>query len=392
VRERIDGRAMTALSGGHLAVDFAGGALPALIPFLHDKFDLSYTLVAVLVLASALPGSIVQPLFGLWSDRRGAIWLMPAGVAAGGIGMALAAASPAYWMVVVFVVVSGLGTAAFHPEGSKFAAYVSGRRRASGMSLFSIGGNLGLALGAFATAPIVVALGLRGGLLIAVPCIAVAAVLLAVTPYLGRFVPRREMRASAAGADDRRSLVLLLTVIAFRSLAWYGLLTFVPLWEVSLGHSKHHGTNLLSLMLISGFFGTLASGPIADRIGLRTVLLTANIAISPLMFVFVLVGGIPGAVALAFAGVAVIGTFGTTMVMAQQYLPRRIGTASGLSIGFSIGLGGIAAVILGTIADSVDLRTALYVSSAAPAASVLLTLLLPRGALRGRLEPEVAVL
>jgi MFS transporter, FSR family, fosmidomycin resistance protein len=89
--------------------------------------------------------------------------------------------------------------------------------------------------------------------------------------------------------------------------------------------------------------------------------------------------------------VSIIGTFGVTMVMAQQYLPSRIGTASGLSIGFSIGLGGVAAVMLGAIADSVDLRTALYVSSAAPAAAVVLTLLLPQPEASPRLEPEVAV-
>jgi FSR family fosmidomycin resistance protein-like MFS transporter len=390
VRERIDRRAMTALSAGHLATDFAGGALPALIPFLTAKYDLSYTLAAVLVLASAISGSIVQPLFGLWSDRRGAIWLLPAGVATGGIGMALAAAAPVYWLAVVFVAVAGLGTAAYHPEGSKFAAYVSGRRRASGMSLFSIGGNLGFGLGAFATTPLVVALGLRGGLLLAVPCVAAAAALLWLVPYLLGFVPVRQARVSSAGDDDRRALVLLLVVITFRSLAWYGLLTFVPLWEVSLGHSKSHGNHLLSLMLVAGGVGTLAAGPIADRIGLRTVLLVANVAICPLMFVFVLVGGASGAVALAFVGVAVIGTFGTTMVMAQQYLPHHIGMASGLSIGFSIGLGGVAAVILGAIADSIDLRTALYVSAAAPAAAVVLTFLLPRER-TGRLEPEVAV-
>jgi FSR family fosmidomycin resistance protein-like MFS transporter len=136
VRERIDARAMTALSGGHMAVDFAGGALFVLIPYLHDKFHLSYTLTAVLVLASTFSGSIIQPLFGLWSDRRGAIWLIPFGVAAGGIGMALACVAPAYSVVVLCVVLAGLGTAAFHPEGSKFAAFVSGRRRASGMALF----------------------------------------------------------------------------------------------------------------------------------------------------------------------------------------------------------------------------------------------------------------
>jgi FSR family fosmidomycin resistance protein-like MFS transporter len=391
MREQIDRRAMAALSSGHGAVDFAGGALPALIPFLKKEFGLSYTLVAVLVLASAMAGSIVQPLFGLWSDRRGAIWLLPAGVAIGGIGMGVAAASPDYWLVVVFVALSGLGTAAYHPEGSKFAAYVSGHRRASGMSLVSIGGNVGYGLGAFATGPLVAALGLRSGLLIAVPCLVIAAGLLALRPYLLAFVPTRaQARRHAAGEDNPRALGLLLTVITFRSLAWYGLLTFVPLWEVSRGHSARFGSFLLGLMLLTGGVGTLAAGPIADRVGTRTVLLAANLVVSPLMVVFVLVGGALGGFALALVGIAVIGTFGITMVMAQQYLPSRIGMASGLSIGFSIGLGGIAAVFLGAIADSIDLRTALYISSAAPVAAFLLTLLLPRERVR-RLEPEVAV-
>src|SRR5690349_13951092 len=180
----MDRRAMAALAAGHMAVDFAGGALPALLPFLKDRFGLSYTLVAVLVLASSVSSSIVQPLFGLWSDRRGAIWLIPAGVAVGGVGIAIAAASPSYGLVVLFVVISGLGTAAYHPEGSKFAAYASGARRASGMSLFSVGGNIGYALGAVVTTPIVVALGLSGGLLLMVPCLFVAAMLVRLSPYL----------------------------------------------------------------------------------------------------------------------------------------------------------------------------------------------------------------
>src|SRR6266576_2442788 len=118
---------MAALSSGHLATDFANGALPALLPFFVDKFALSYTLAAAVILASAVSSSIVQPLFGLWSDRRGAIWLLPAGVALAGIGIALAAVAPSYWLVLVFVVVSGFGVAAFHPEGSKFAAAAGGR-------------------------------------------------------------------------------------------------------------------------------------------------------------------------------------------------------------------------------------------------------------------------
>jgi len=387
LRAELDKRAMAALSAGHGATDFANGALPALLPFFVDRFDLSYTLAAAVMLASAASSSLIQPVFGAWSDRRGAIWLLPGGVALAGIGIALAAAAPAYWLVLVLVVVSGLGVAAYHPEGSKFAAYASGRKRASGMSLFSIGGNVGYALGPTATTPLVLALGLTGGLLLALPVLAVAGVLLLALPFLAGFVPERGTVATAAGEDRPGALALLLGVVAFRSVAWFGLVTFVPLWEVSLGHSKAHGSHLLSLMLLAGGLGTLVAGPLADRLGTRPVLIASMLATGPLALVYVLVGGVPGAAALALVGVCVTGTFGVTMVMSQEYLPRRIGMASGLSIGLSIGLGGIAAVGLGALADSIDLRSAMYAVAAAPVAGLALAALLPTT--RGRrLAPE----
>src|SRR4029450_7164061 len=106
-----------------------------------------------------------------------------------------------------------------------------------------------------------------------------------------------------SGEDRPGALVLLLGVIAFRSVAWFGLITFVPLWEVSLGHSKAHGAHLLSLMLLAGGLGTLAAGPLADRLGRRPVLLASCIATAPLMVVYVAVDGIPGAIALMLVGV-----------------------------------------------------------------------------------------
>src|SRR3954462_14822513 len=193
---------MAALSSGHCAVDFAGGALYVMIPYLHDAFDLSYTLAAVLGLCAAISGAIVQPLFGLWSDRHGAIWLIPVGVAAGGIGMALTGVAPTYGLVVGCVILSGLGTAAFHPEGSKFAAFVSGRKRASGMSLFSVGGNLGFGLGALAAALLVHGVGLHGAALLVVPCLLAAALLLSQRDYLLGFVPDRETMRRGGGDDD----------------------------------------------------------------------------------------------------------------------------------------------------------------------------------------------
>ena len=388
MRAELDKRAMAALSAGHGATDFANGALPALLPFFVDRFDLSYTLAALVMLASAASSSLIQPLFGAWSDRRGAIWLLPGGVAVAGIGIALAAAAPSYWLVLLLVVLSGFGVAAYHPEGSKFAAYASGRRRASGMSLFSIGGNFGYALGPTATTPLVLWLGLTGGLLLAVPVLAVAAALLLVMPFLAGFAPTPGSPRAAATEDRPGALALLLGVIAFRSVAWFGLVTFVPLWEVSLGHSKAHGSHLLSLMLLAGGLGTLLAGPLADRLGRRPVLIASLLATAPLILVYVLVGGLPGAAALALVGVCVIGTFGVTMVMSQEYLPTRIGMASGLSIGLSIGLGGIAAVGLGALADAIDLRSAMYAAAAAPVAGLALAALLPSTRARTPLAPE----
>jgi MFS transporter, FSR family, fosmidomycin resistance protein len=384
----VDRRAIAALSAGHFATDFSNGALPALLPFFVTRFDLTYTAVGALMLVSALSSSIVQPLFGLWSDRRGAIWLLPAGVVLAGGGMALAAASSAYWLCLVFVTISGLGTAAYHPEGSKFAAYVSGARRASGMSLFSIGGNLGVALGALSTAPVLLAFGRFGGLLIAVPSLVVAALLVTAMGYLGGFAPEGSDERAAAGEDRPGALALLLGVIALRSVGWFGLLTFVPLWAVSLGHSEAYGNNLLSLMLFAGGVGTLAAGPLADRIGRRPVLVATLIATPPLVVAFVAVGGLVGAAALALVGVCVVGTFGITGVMSQEYLPSRIGLASGISIGFSIGLGGIAALALGAVADSVDLRTAMYACAAIPALAIIPGFLLPSPRAPRRLAPE----
>src|SRR5262245_47702594 len=182
----VDARLMLALSGGHFAVDFASGSVPALIPFLTARFDLNYAFAALLLLAATVSSSLVQPLFGLWSDRRGALWLIPGGVVLAAVGVGGAAVSPVYPVVVVLVFAGGLGVAAFHPEGAKFAAYASGRKRASGMSYFNIGGNTGYALGAFVTGQLVVWLGLVGGLLAMVPVFGAAILLVAVLPEISK--------------------------------------------------------------------------------------------------------------------------------------------------------------------------------------------------------------
>jgi FSR family fosmidomycin resistance protein-like MFS transporter len=378
MRDELDRSAMATLSGGHLAVDFASGAVPALLPFFVLEFDLSYTATAVLMLAVLVSSSLVQPLFGLLSDRRGAMWLLPAGVAVGGLGTGLAAVAPRYELVLLLVFLSGIGIAAYHPEGAKFAAYASGRKRASGMSYFNIGGNTGYALGPIVVTPLVLWLGLSGGLLAMVPVLAASVVLLFSLRRLAAVAPEREVHAETTAADDVRAMTLLGVVIALRSVAWFGLLTFVPLWVVENGGTEGEGNRTLSLMLVSGAAGTLLLGPVADRVGLRRTLLLTQAALPFLVVAFVALGGPVGTVALMLVGLCVVGTFGVTMVLSQLYLPRHVGMASGLSVGLAMGLGGLAAVALGAVADTIDLETALYVGAVAPGLGAVLCLALPR--------------
>jgi len=302
MRDELDRGAMATLSGGHLAVDFASGAVPALLPFLVLEFDLSYTATAVLMLAVLVSSSLVQPLFGLLSDRRGAMWLLPGGIALGGLGTGLAAVAPRYELVVVLVFAAGIGIAAYHPEGAKFAAYASGRKRASGMSYFNIGGNTGYALGPIVVTPLVLWLGLTGGLVAMVPVLLVAAVMFHSLAGLERLVPERSARGAARGIDDVRAMTILAVVIALRSVAWFGLLTFVPLWVVANGGTEGEGNRTLSLMLVAGATGTLLLGPVADRIGLRRTMLLTQAALPFLIVAFVAVGGVVGNVALMLVG------------------------------------------------------------------------------------------
>ena len=385
---------MAALSSGHMATDLAQGSLPALLPFLTDRFELSYLMAGAIVLAATISSSLIQPAFGVWSDARGALWLLPGGVALAGIGMSLVSVAPTYGLVILAVLASGVGVAAYHPEGSKFASFVSGRRRASGMSLFSVGGNVGFALGPLFASFLVITLGLGldGGVFLALPGLVVAAFLVTALPYLASFAPSHARRVEIRNEPTQpRGLALLLAIVGLRSLAHMGLFTFVPLYEISRGHGAGYGTAMLALFLFAGAVGTLLGGQLADRFGKRRVMLWSFLVAPPAIIAYVLVDGPWGAVALALAGATVIGTFGVTLVMSQEYMPGRVGMASGLSIGVAIGLGGIAALSLGALADGIDLEAALLFTALGPALCILLTLILPSTAQPARrTEPATA--
>jgi FSR family fosmidomycin resistance protein-like MFS transporter len=380
----FDRRGLAALASGHAAADLCQGSVPALIPFLISERGYSYGAAGVLLLAVTVGSSIIQPLFGAVSDRLSLWWLMPLGVALAAIGIAGAGVAPSFGLTAAAVGIGGLGVAAFHPEGARFANYASGSRRGTGMSLFSVGGNAGFALGPILVTPAVLALGLHGTLAVAVlPALAAIVLLIEVPGLRARTAgAARTSRQHAGGRDDWGAFSRLTAAVSVRSGVYFGLQSFIPVWFIHhYGTSEAFGNGALSAMLVAGAAGTLVGGRLVDRIGRRRVLVGSMALQLPLLLLFMAAGG--GALAtvlLACIGFVTIMSFSVTVVMGQEYLPNRLGIASGVTLGFAIGVGGVAAALLGALADHAGLATVMWTVTLLPIAGTAIALTLPESA------------
>ncbi len=300
----------------------------------------------------------------------------------GGAGVALAGVAPSFLWIFLCVVLSGLGVAAFHPESARFANYVSGTRRARGMSFFSVGGNAGFALGPVLATPLVLLFGLPGALFLVLPALVMGLVLLHELPRLLSFHPE-----AVGGEGDRKEATApdlwwpfsrMIGVVTVRSFVYFGLVTFVASYYIrELGTSPGLANAALAVMLFAGAAGTLALGGVADRFGRRSVLVVTMLVLAPLIYAFTLVGPLTGLVFLALIDAVTIGTFGVTTVLGQEYLPGRIGVAAGITMGLSIGLGGLGAPLLGAFADAYGFSTMLLALAALPPIGLILALTLP---------------
>src|SRR4051794_20621755 len=228
----LDRRGLAFLASGHAVADLCQGAVPALIPFLISERGYSYSAVGALLLFVTVGSSVIQPAFGALSDRLSVAWLMPVGVALAALGVGFAGVAPSFALTALSVGLGGLGVAAFHPEGARYANYASGSRRGTGMSFFSVGGNAGFALAPILITPAVLIFGLSGTLLVAILPALAAVVLLRELPHL------RERSAGAVAAkaeyaredDDGGAFTRLTGVVSFRSGVYFGLQSFAPIW------------------------------------------------------------------------------------------------------------------------------------------------------------------
>lgn len=337
---------------GHGCVDVYQGLVPVLVPFLVTERGYDYGAVSVFVLAATLLSALAQPLLGLLADRWTATWLVPAGTAMAGAGVGLVGPAGCYPMTLAVIAVAGLGVAAYHPEAARALRLHTGGR-ATAMSWFSLGGNLG-----FAAAPVIAIPLLGWGGLAATPYLAVPALVgVALARPLRRRADRAEPAAKPATPADWSSFRWLATVTVLRSIVYIGLSTFVGLF-VAQRAGGSAGTAIL-VLFAGGCAGTLLGGRLADGFGLvRTVRWAYALAVVVLAGVIVVPG--TAVYALVFVTAAALYVpFSLHITLGQAYLPARTATASGVTLGLAVSAGGVFAPLVGALADATSLRVAL---------------------------------
>jgi MFS transporter, FSR family, fosmidomycin resistance protein len=379
----IDRRAIVPFSFAHGCADLCQGAVPALLPSLIAHRGLDLASATALVTAATIASSIVQPLFGIWSDRLDFPLLAPLGVVIAGLGLGVVGLTHSYAALAIALAVSGLGVALFHPEAARMAGR-AGRGTARGMSYFSVGGNVGFAVGPLAVLLSVGVFGLGASPALAIPGLVAGAVL--VRALRGQRAEAAEERhrphphAPPAPQPEHWGPFTRLTGAAVtRTVAFFALQAFVPTYLIDQkGTSTTVATIALTTMLAAGAAGTLVGSRCADRWGRRLVLVWAMLPLTLLLALLPELGLAGCFVALAAIGFLDDAPFATTVVIGQAYLPGRPGLASGITLGLAIGLGGLIAAGLGLLADATSITTALLILPAFTLIAAALAWSLPR--------------
>lgn len=375
-------RALLVLMLGHFTNDMFGGLLPILAPVMQDRFLLSNAEVGLAATAYTGMASLTQPFFGHLSDRHGRRWFASA-VLLWHVGFVAAYGFAPTWPVfLLFVGMAGVASGAYHPLGASNAALVShDRAKNVAMSLYTVGGTSGFALGPLVAVALLAGFGPRGTTLLLVP-----GVLVAILIYSRMRLVEQARRAHAAVAGTARAMTRpawgavarVVGVTMLRSWVFFAVIQLVPLWYADLHYGAGFYGALVTTIILAGAVGTLLGGALADRIGQRRVIVGSLLLAIPCLLLFV---GLPGPWALATGalfGLTADASLSVTLVMAQRLVPGRVGVASGAILGLGFVTGGIGVPLTGRLADVVGIQIALGSLGLLAGLAALLALTIPQ--------------
>ena len=351
---------------GHFCVDWAQGAIPALLPYFVQNYGLSYQEAASLIFANVLLSSVLQPVFGYYSDKISLPWLIPLGPLFCGLSITLIGFSSSYWTIFLAAMICGLGSALFHPEAALLVGRIAGARKGQALSTFAVGGNGGFAIGplvaGFCAYTLDISTLLIFGLVNACAALLIARYL-PRTLEIAAHAARTTTKGNTGKKNDWPSFGRLSVVILARSLGFTLSNTFIPLFWVSvLAASPEQGTTALSALFLMGAVITYIGGLLADRTGFIPVLRASFLVMIPAMALFVNSSSVWFAsLLLVPVAISIFLPYSPIVVLGQAYLGKNAGFASGVTLGLSTTIGGILAPVVGWAADQWGLVTALQI-------------------------------
>ena len=357
---------LAAISFSHLLNDMMQSLLPALYPMLKAHYGLSFGQIGVLTFTYQITASILQPLIGRYTDVRPRPYSLSAGMGFTLAGLALLAYAHHYALLLAAAALVGTGSSVFHPESSRVARMASGGRHGLAQSVFQVGGNLGSSIGPLLAAFIVLPYGQSSVVWFSFAALVGMFVLFQVghwyrTHGLERLKPRASAAQAGAAPPTRKHVTVAIAVLLalifskyfyLASLTSYYTLYLISRFHVSIQDAQIH----LFVFLAAVAAGTLIGGPIGDRIGRKYVIWGSIVGVLPFTLILPHANLFWTGVLTVPIGVILASAFPAIVVYAQELLPGRTGTVSGLFFGFAFGMGGIGAAVLGQLADVSGIR------------------------------------
>ncbi len=371
-----------AVSFVHVLNDMMQSVIVAIYPLLKGEFNLGFFEIGVITLTFQLTASLLQPVVGMVTDRRPLPYSLPIGMCFTLSGLLLLSVAPTYPILLLAVGLIGCGSSVFHPESSRVARMASGGRFGFAQSVFQIGGNIGQALGPLLAAVIVLKLGRSHVGWFGLAALLAIVILLQVSRWYARHADERVRRPRPGDQPPlpapviRRTIGVLLVLMFSKFFYLASISSYYEFYLIhQFGLSVHASANLLGVFLFAVAAGTLVGGPLGDRIGRRRVIWFSILGAAPFTLLLPYVG-LGWTVALSIIiGMVLASAFPAIIVYAQDMLSNRIGMVSGLFYGFSFGLGGIGAAVLGLIADHSGIVFVYQICAFLPLLGVLAVLL-----------------
>ena len=371
-----------AISFSHLLNDMIQSLLPAIYPILKRNYALDFGQVGLITLAFQLTASLLQPLVGLYTDRRPLPFSLPVGMGATLCGLLLLAYAGHFWSLLLAASLVGLGSSVFHPEASRVSRMASGGRFGLAQSIFQVGGNAGQATGPLLAAFIVIPHGQTSVAWFSVAALLAMAVLTTVGRwYAARTGGRSPARIGAitpAMPRGRTAWTLAILIVLLFSKFFYvsSLTTFYTFYTIqTFGVSVQTSQLLLFLFLGAFAVGVMAGGPIGDRVGRKRVIWFSILGVLPFTLALPYAGLWGTAALTVVIGLILASASSAILVYAQELLPGRVGLVAGIFFGFAFGLGGLGAALLGQLVDATSLRFVYQLCAFLPALGLFAALL-----------------